>query len=132
MSKMLTLVVYMSLLTWVTLMIASMMRARGWTPSGLALAFGNRDNLPPASPMAGRAERAANNTKEAYMMFVALALAVAISGVNSSQADFGAVLFCWARLAYVPIYILGITYVRTAVWALGVAGLVMMALPLVC
>ena len=59
MNSSLNLVVYAALLTWVTIMIASTIRTRGWTPQGLMLAFGNRDNLPAVTPISGRAERAA-------------------------------------------------------------------------
>jgi uncharacterized MAPEG superfamily protein len=37
----------------------------------------------------------------------------------------GAALFFYARLAYAVIYWLGIAWVRTAVWCVAVAGLVM-------
>ena len=42
----------------------------------------------------------------------------------------GAQLYFWARVAYIPAYALGISYVRTAIWAASMAGLVMVLLPL--
>ena len=42
-------VVYLALATalaWSMLLFASMARARGWTPSGLKVALGNRDDVP--------------------------------------------------------------------------------------
>jgi uncharacterized MAPEG superfamily protein len=32
-------------------------------------------------------------------------------------------LYFWARLLYLPIYIVGIPYVRTVVWAVALWGL---------
>jgi uncharacterized MAPEG superfamily protein len=42
----------------------------------------------------------------------------------------GAQVFIWARLVYLPVYILGITYLRSAVWVAGIVGLAMMVLAL--
>jgi uncharacterized MAPEG superfamily protein len=38
----------------------------------------------------------------------------------------GAELFLLARLVFVPVYYVGIIYVRTLVWLAGVIGLIMM------
>ncbi len=127
MTKTLTLVVGMTVFTWLTIMLASLIRARGWTFSGLQLSLGNREAMPDASAVAGRAERAANNTKENFILFAALGLAAAAAGVNAPRVELGAQIFVIARLLYVPIYIAGIPYLRTAVWAVGVAGMAVMA-----
>ena len=42
----------------------------------------------------------------------------------------GAELFLLARLVFVPVYYVGITYVRTLVWLAGVVGLIMMLMGL--
>jgi len=69
MNKTLTLVVYMAIVTWLTLLVASLIRAKGWTPAGTKMALGNRDNLPEATPLAGRAQRtAANYTDDAQIL----------------------------------------------------------------
>jgi uncharacterized MAPEG superfamily protein len=36
----------------------------------------------------------------------------------------GAELYFWARVAYLPIYIIGIPYVRTLVYAVSIWGLI--------
>ena len=38
----------------------------------------------------------------------------------------GATIWILARIVYLPIYVFGIIYVRTAVWAISIVGLVMM------
>lgn len=126
MNKLLMLVVYMSLLTWVSILAASMLRAKGWTPKGLMYMMGNRDAALQVSPMSKRADRAASNTKENFLLFVALALVAQASGAQSPLVEQGASLFFLARVIYLPVYYIGIPYVRSLVWIAGVVGLVMM------
>jgi uncharacterized MAPEG superfamily protein len=123
-----TALVWSAVLTWLMLAVASVLRARGWTTPGMAIAFGNRDDLPDASPLAGRAERAAKNMLENLALFTALVLAVRIAGKAGAQTEFGASLFFWARLAYWPTYLAGIIYLRTAIWLVSLAGLGMIAI----
>jgi uncharacterized MAPEG superfamily protein len=40
----------------------------------------------------------------------------------------GAQIYFWARLIYVPVYAAGIPVVRTLIWAVSIAGLVMVLL----
>ena len=112
-----------AILTFVMVLVASLVRARAWTPVGLAIAFGNRDNLPAATPLAGRAERAARNMLEGMLLFAALMLAAQIAGVVGPRVALGAQVFFWARLVYFPVYLAGIAYVRTAVWTVSMVGL---------
>ena len=123
MTKTLTLVAYMALLTWIMLLVASLVRARAWRLEGMLVAVGNRDNLPALTPFAGRAERTARNTLESLVLFAALALTAHVAGTVNSQVELGAQVFFWARVLYIPIYLAGITYVRTAVWLVSIAGL---------
>lgn len=121
------LLVYTALLAWASLMVASLLRTGGLTPRGLALAFGNRDNLPEPSPLAARADRAARNTMENFVFFVALALTAMATGRQGPAIVLGAQVFFWARVAYLPVYWAGIPYLRTAIWTVGAVGLGMMA-----
>lgn len=130
MTHVLTLVVYMTFVTWLAMLLASLIRAKGWTLPGMVLALGNRDNMPEASALAGRADRAARNTLEGFVLFAALALAAEVSGVQSARIELGAELFFWSRLIYLPIYWLGIAYLRTGVWTVGMVGLALIALEL--
>ena len=126
MPKLLSLVVCMAVLTWLTVVVASLIRARAWTPRGLMLAFGNRDNLPPASPLAGRAERAAANTFENLLFFAVLGLAAQAAGATGERVLLGAEIFLWARVVYLPVYVIGVPFLRTGVWAVSIVGLAMM------
>src|SRR6185369_1465409 len=100
--------------------------ARAWTPGGLLLAFGNRDNLPDPTPFAGRAERAARNTLENFVLFAAIALVAHAASATSPRIATGAQIFFWPRVLYVPVYCAGITYLRTAIWVVSIVGLGMM------
>ena len=130
MTPTLTLVVYMALLTWLTLLAASLIRVRGWTMAGTMLAFGNRENLPAAIGLAGRAERTARNTLENFVLFAAIALVAHAAGATNPRIASGATLFFWSRVLYIPVYYAGITYLRTLVWLASIVGLAMMVLAL--
>ena len=126
MTPTLTLVIYMAILTWLTLLAASLIRVKGWTFAGTLIAFGNRDNLPDATSFAGRATRTAQNTLENFVLFAAIALVAHAAGVASPKVALGAQVFFWARVVYIPVYYAGIVYLRTAVWTVGIIGLAMM------
>ena len=126
MTRTLTLVLCMAVVTWLTLLAASMLRAKAWTLPGLKLAFGNRGDLPEPTPLAGRAERTARNTQENFLLFAAIALVAHATEAESSQVALGAELFFWSRVLYIPVYYAGITYVRTAIWFVSIVGLAIM------
>jgi len=127
MTTLLQLVAYMTVLTWVSIMAAAFLRNREWTPEGMKIGLSNRDNLPDPTPLGGRAVRAAANTLENFALFAALALTAHAAGMGE-EATPGAQVFFWARLLYLPVYWAGITYVRSLVWGVGIAGLAMMLL----
>lgn len=126
MSTTLTLVLYMAIITWVLTLVASLVRAQAWTLPGLLFAFGNRENLPEATPFAGRAERTARNTVENFVLFAAIALVAHALSPANSQVLQGAQVFFVARMVYIPVYYLGLKFVRTAVWTVSMVGLGMM------
>jgi uncharacterized MAPEG superfamily protein len=59
-----TIVLYMTALTWVTIIAASTIRAKGWTLRGLNYSLSNREESLETNPLAHRADRTASNTKE--------------------------------------------------------------------
>jgi uncharacterized MAPEG superfamily protein len=126
MSTLMKLVLSMVVLTWLGLMAASAIRSRGWGSRAILEALGNRDRPPAPSAVAGRADRAAANTLENFVLFAAIALVAQVSGLANGKVTLGAEIFCWARVAFIPIYILGIAYLRTVAWAIGLVGLCMM------
>jgi uncharacterized MAPEG superfamily protein len=118
----------MAIVTWITLLAASLIRAKAWTLPGMIIALGNRDNLPEATPLAGRAERTARNTLESFVLFAAIALVAQAAGNTSPRIAAGAEIFFWARIVYIPVYYAGVIYLRTAVWLASIVGLALMVL----
>jgi uncharacterized MAPEG superfamily protein len=126
MTSTLRFVIYMALLTWLLLLVASLIRARGWTFAGTMLAVGNREKMPEPTPLAGRAMRTAQNTLENFVLFAAIALVAHAAGVDGPKVEAGAQIFFWARVLYVPVYYAGIAYLRTGLWVVSIVGLAMM------
>ena len=125
MTKTLMIVAESTVVTWLLLVAASLIRARAWTPAGLMVAFGNRENMGEPSAFAGRCERAARNMLENLVLFAALALTASIAGITDPQVELGARVFFWARIVYIPIYLAGIPFLRTLTWLVGVIGMAM-------
>lgn len=118
-------------LCWLMIITASTLRSKMWSPAGLKIAFGNRDDVPEPSPVTARADRAAKNMIENLVLFTALVVAVHLAGQGASpRATQGANLFFWARVAYFPLYLAGIPYLRTLVWSVGVLGCGLLGLTL--
>jgi uncharacterized MAPEG superfamily protein len=126
-----TALVWSAILTWLMLVTASLLRSRGWTSAGMQVALGNREDLPPATGLAGRADRAARNMVENMVLLVALVAAVYFAGKSEPQAGLGATIFFWSRLAYWPCYLAGVVYLRTAIWFVGIIGLAITAAALI-
>jgi uncharacterized MAPEG superfamily protein len=76
--------------------------------------------------MAGRLGRALKNLLETYPAFIALVLALAVTGETGGTAATGAWVWLVARVVYVPLYAFGVPAVRTLCWCVSVVGLVMM------
>jgi uncharacterized MAPEG superfamily protein len=92
---------------------------------GLSWNAGNRDGDPkPLSKPTERARRASLNFLETFPFFAAATLAVVLAGHNTPDTILGAKLYFWARAAYLPIYIVGIPYVRTLVYGVSLWGIV--------
>ena len=130
MTPLMTIVIYMTILTWVTIIAASTLREKSWTFKGLMKAMGNRDEVEVHSQLSGRADRTAANTLENFILFLGLASVAMVSAAPSPLILQGAQLFLLARLVFVPVYYAGIMYVRTLVWLAGSVGLIMMIMGL--
>ena len=125
MTALLELTVYFTVWTLITVVVGGAIRNQEWTKEGRDIGLGNRDNLKEATPMGGRADRAAKNSIEAAAFFVPLALVANAAGMEAEFMQ-GAQIAFWARIAYVPVYIAGIKYLRSVIWLGGVVGYGMM------
>ena len=92
---------------------------------GLPTLVGNREGLAPFTGWAGRAQRAHRNMLENLVLFAALVLVAVVAQKTNSTTLAGAQVFFWARVAYAVVYLIGIPWLRTAVWTVSVIGLIM-------
>lgn len=84
-----------------------------------------RDGEPaPLHGVAARVDRAFKNYVETFPFFAAAVLAAVASGRTNDETALGVQLYFWARVAYLPIYAAGIPYLRTAVWAVSLVGVI--------
>ncbi|GLQ94774.1 MAPEG family protein [Dyella acidisoli] len=98
---------------------------------GLGWAASPRDaQLPPVVGVTARLDRASANFLETFVFFAAAVLAGYVLQRHSAMTALGAQLYFWARLIYVPIYALGIPYLRTLVWSVSIVGIVLLLMPL--
>ena len=98
---------------------------------GAAWNVGNRDGeAPPVSVHAGRAQRAAANFLETFPFFAAALVCHMAIGQQGSLVVLGAQLYFWARLAYLPIYLVGIPGLRSLVWGVGLIGILILVFAL--
>lgn len=93
--------------------------------NGLAYGLGPRDEPGRPNVFAGRAKRSVANHIEGLAIFGFAILIVETSGLSNSMTTLGAALYFWARLAYAPIYLLGVPVIRTIVWFVGLVGTLM-------
>ncbi|WP_292029881.1 MAPEG family protein [Brevundimonas sp. UBA2416] len=87
---------------------------------------GPRDgDTPPPGKLAGRLIRAQANLFETLPLFAAAVIMAHIAGKDGQLTFIGTHLYFFGRLIYLPLYAFGIPYVRSLVWLVALAGLVM-------
>jgi uncharacterized MAPEG superfamily protein len=92
---------------------------------------GARDEaLPPLDPLAGRLARAQANFQETFPIAIVALLGVVIAGRTSGWTALGGWIWLSARIIYLPLYAFGTPVVRTLVFTISIAGLVMVLWPL--
>ena len=92
---------------------------------GLPALAGNREDVPALTGWAGRARRAHLNMLENLLVFAIVVLVAQAAGKANATTALGASLFFWARLAYAVLYVAGVPWVRTAAWAVSIAGILL-------
>lgn len=98
---------------------------------GLPMLAGNREGLPEIRGWGGRAARAHRNMLENLVLFAALVLVAVAAGKTNPMTLLGAQIFLYARIVYALVYIAGVPWLRTGVWAVSVVGLAMIFLQLI-
>ncbi|MGH8133855.1 MAG: MAPEG family protein [Steroidobacteraceae bacterium] len=91
---------------------------------GLKWNAGNRDgDARPLTGVAARAARASANFLETFPLFAAAVLAVVLARQHTPHTALGAQLYFWGRLLYLPVYLIGIPYLRTLIWVVALWGM---------
>ena len=112
----------LSVLLWLAHVLVQAITARA--EFGDDYLFSPRDVEVTAKGMTvGRASRALHNYIENLVPFVAMDVALI---ATQHTGGWGATIWILARIAYLPIYLMGTKYVRTGCWLVGVIGLLMM------
>ena len=122
------------LLAWAALLtfVQAVVAAQGaFNQVGLSTLAGNREGLPEIKGWGGRAARAHRNMLENLVLFAALVIVAVLADKTNGTTLLGAQIFLWARVAYAVVYVAGIPWLRTGVWAVSIVGLAMVFVQLI-
>lgn len=94
---------------------------------GLKWNAGARDGeTPPPGKLAGRLMRAQANLFETLPIFIAAVIMAHITGKDGQMLTFvGTYLYFFGRVFYLPLYALGVPFIRSLAWVASLTGLVM-------
>jgi uncharacterized MAPEG superfamily protein len=91
---------------------------------------GARDEaLPPPTPVVGRLARAQANFFETFPLMIAAVAIVTLAHLADRWTAIGAWLWLGARVAYLPLYALGVPYLRSLAWGAALVGLILVLKP---
>lgn len=117
----LTLLAWTLVLAVVQVMLPAMWRNR---ETGLDYNASPRDEPgPPVGIVTGRLRRAQANLYETLPLFAAALLIAHVAGREGALTLSGAWLYLGTRIVYVPLYAMGVPYLRSLVWLLSLLGL---------
>ncbi|NDC57590.1 MAG: MAPEG family protein [Alphaproteobacteria bacterium] len=93
---------------------------------GVPYANTAQDTPPPNadSPLLGRLTRALRNLHETLPFFLGVVIILALIGVSTPTTRWAAIVFAGARIVYLPLYAIGIPYLRGLVWTISFAALI--------
>lgn len=91
---------------------------------------GTRDEPREPDKLMGRTTRAVQNQIESLALFTPIVLIAHMLDANTATSAFGATIYAMSRAIYMPVYWLGVPFVRTLLFTGGLVGTVMVALPI--
>ena len=122
----LTILGWVLVLALVQIMLTAGMRT---AETGLNYNMGPRDDpARPPRPMTARMQRAQANLLETLPLFAAAVLAAHALERSGDMTLLGAQMYLAARVLYVPLYAFGVPMLRSLVWGVSLAGLLMIIL----
>ena len=90
--------------------------------------LGSREDAPEGTATMQRVKRAAANLGESLPAFLVLAILSIMNDASNAEL---ATIWLGLRVAYLLVYAMGISTVRTLIWMASIVCLIMMALPLI-
>jgi len=119
----LNLLAWTLVLTLVQILVTASFRTR---ETGLAYNAGARDNGgPPMGVVTKRLQRAQANLFETLPLFAAAVLIAHVAARDGALTVTGCWLYLIGRILYVPLYAVGVPFIRSLVWVASVVGLAM-------
>lgn len=119
----LTLLAWTLVLALVQIMLVANLRT---AETGIQYNASARDGeAPPPRPVTARLQRAQANLFETLPLFIGAVLIAHVSGSEGDLTLWGCWMYLIARIVYIPLYAAGIPYLRSLVWLVSLAGLVM-------
>jgi uncharacterized MAPEG superfamily protein len=120
--------VELTMLLWVVILFLVQLVAQGvaeMMEHGVGYMLSARDDWKNPTGIASRIERAYFNLLETMPAFAALILIAIYTGKVNEMTALGSQIYFWGRLIYFPAYISGIPVIRTLIWTISTAGLVL-------
>jgi len=119
----LTLLAWTLVLALVQIMLTANLRT---AETGIQYNASARDGeAPPPRPVTARLQRAQANLFETLPLFIGAVLIAHVSGSEGDLTLWGCWMYLVGRIVYIPLYAAGIPYVRSLVWLVSLAGLIM-------
>ena len=117
---------------WTTLILFVLLMVQGTLVpfnQGLAWGLGSRDAARDKSAFQERTGRTIANHIEGMLLFIPLAIMVALLELSSALTLWGAGLYLGGRVAFTLFYLPGIPYLRSAAWGVAILGIILLAVP---
>ena len=107
----------------VVLQAAEYRRVHGVAYANSAL---DQPSAAPDSLLLGRLTRALRNLHETLPFFLGLVVILALMDVSTPVSRAAAVVFAGARVVYLPLYAMGIPYLRGMVWMVAFVAMIVL------
>ncbi len=95
---------------------------------GISYSFGSQDEQRPEGSFAGRVTRLKNNQIEALALFIPIVILSSSFSSATPLMGQAAMIFLAARLAYTPVFLMGVPYLRSLLWGIGLFAWLFMVL----
>lgn len=92
---------------------------------GNRYSVGPRDENLQRLGVAGRLHRAQQNFQETFTVFAVCVLLVHITNAHGPYSHWGSAMYLAGRILFLPLYAIGVPWLRTLSWNLATLGLVL-------